>query len=102
MYDYPTSVNLTGGFTDLFVYLNTVTGSWFSNMILIAIYLIFASGFYLARRDIAGAMAVAGFVTFVISTLFWIAQIISATTFIIVIAVAIVGFASLWLGPRDE
>ena len=102
IYPYPTDVNLTGGLSDLFIYINMVTYNWFSYMILISIYLIFASGFYLARKDFAGAMAVAGFVTFVIATLFWIAGIVNITAFIIVIAIAIIGFASLWIGPREE
>ena len=101
-YEYPTSVNMTEGPTNLFLYLNTVTGSWFSNMILIAIYMIFASGFYYAKRDIFGGMAVGGFATFVIATLFWIAHIVSTVTFALVIAVSIMSFASLWLGTHHD
>lgn len=101
VYPYPTAVNYTVGFTGLFQYLNAVTGSWFSNMILIAIYIIFGMGYYYAKRDFQGSLAVGGFALFVISTLFWVGDIISGVTFLICIAVAIVSFASLWIGPDD-
>jgi len=99
-YPYPTSVNLTENPTGLFNYLNTVSNNWFSNMLLIAIYIIFAVGFYSAKRNFMGALAVAGFSTFVISILFWIAGLISTATFVIVTAVAILSFASLWISDR--
>ena len=94
----PDSINFTGGMTGAFNYLNDVTSSWFSNLLLISIYLIFAIGFYFAKRDFFGAMAVGGFTTFVVALLFFVGGIISGITFSVVIAVAIVGFASLWIG----
>ena len=101
-YEYPTSINMTDGPANLFLYLNNVTNSWFSNMLLITIYIIFASGFYYAKRDIFGGLAVGGFATFIIATLFWIANMISTLTFAIVIAVAIVSFGTLWLGTQHD
>lgn len=100
VYDSPTSINFTTGLGGMFNYLNSVTNSWFSNLLLISIYIIFATGFYFARRDFQGALAVGGFAIFVVGLLFWIGQIISGVTFAFVIAVAIMGFASLWVG-RD-
>lgn len=97
-YPSPDTINWSDGMGSAFGYLNTVTGSWFSNLLLIAIYVIFAVGFYFAKRDMFGAMAVAGFVTFVVGLLFFVAEIISGLTFAVVIAIAIVGFASLWIG----
>ena len=99
-YASPTSINFTSGLVGMFQYLNVVTNSWFSNLFLIAIYIIFATGFYFARRDFQGSMAVGGFAIFVIGLLFWIGEMISGITFAIVVAVAIIGFASLWIG-RD-
>lgn len=97
-YPYPNTVNFSGGMTDAFVYLNTVTSNWFSNMLLIAVYFIFASGFFFARRDIFGALAVGGFASFVVALLLYTASMISGATFVIVVAVAIVSFATLFLG----
>ena len=100
-YESPSNINFTDGFTEMFRYLNLVTNSWFSNMLLITIYVIFASGFYFARRDMMGGLAVGGFATFVVGLLFWIGGLISGVTFTVVVGVAIVSFASLWIGERQ-
>jgi|LGOV01.1.fsa_nt_gb hypothetical protein len=100
-YDSPTSIDFTSGFGGMFNYLNAVTSSWFSNLLLISIYILFATGFYFARRDFFGAMAVGGFATFIIALLFWIGGLISGVTFAFVVAVAIIGFASLWIGGKS-
>jgi len=99
-YDSPSSINFTSGMTGAFTYLNSVTNGWFSSMLLISIYLIFATGFYFAKKDIMGAFAVGGFATFVIGLLFWVGGVISGITFAFVVAVAIISFATLWIG-RD-
>ena len=99
-YAYPNSVNFTGGLDGMFVYLNTVTGNWFANLLLIAVYVIFSAGFYFARKDMFGAFAVGGFATFVFSVFLWAGGMISGITFAFVVAVAIIGFASLWVNDR--
>jgi len=99
-YSYPTSINFTNGIDGLFVYLNTVTNNWFSNLLLISVFLIFATGFYFAKRDMNGAFAVGGFATFVFGSFLWVGGFISGVTFAIVIAVAILGFASLWIDSQ--
>ena len=48
-------------------------------------------GFYKAKDDFAGALAVAGYGTFVVSLLFWIGGMISGFAFGVVIAMAIIG-----------
>ena len=102
-YDYPTTVNVTAtdGLVNLFRYLNDATAHWFANMFLITIFLVFAGGFYAFRRDFQGSLAIGGFATFVIATLFWIAGIVGLATYIIVIGMAILGFLSLWVGDRN-
>jgi len=97
-YPIPSSINWSQGMTGAFSYLNTVTSSWFSNLLLISIYLLFSIGFYFAKRDLFGALAVGGFATFIIALLLFVSQTISAVTFTVVIAIAILGFASLWIG----
>ena len=97
VYDSPTSVNFTQGLGGTFNYLNTVTHNWFSNMLLIAIFIIFATGFYFSKRDMFGSFAVGGFATFVVGLLLWVGDVISGVTFTFVVAVAIIGFASLWI-----
>jgi ABC-type multidrug transport system permease subunit len=103
-YSYPLSENLTnssGGLIYLIVYLNDVTNFWFINFLLIAIYIILASGFYYAKGDVLGGFAVAGFVTGVISLIFWIAGIVPDGTFAITIGVAIISFIALFIGHND-
>jgi len=90
-YPSPTTINASKGLPEIFTYVNTVTDSWISNMLLIGIYIIILMGFYKAKDDFQGAMAVAGYGTFVVSLFFWIGGLISGWAFGIVIALAILG-----------
>lgn len=96
-YASPTTINASKGFGEFLAYTNTVTDGWISNMILIAIYIIVLVGYYKAREDFKGALAVAGYGTFVISMFLWIGGFVSGTVFGIVIAVAILGTIILLL-----
>ena len=100
-YIMPTEVDLSQGLVGLFQYLNVVTNGWFANLILITIFIIFSSGFYFAKRDIFGGFSIGGFATLLIGTLFWASGVINTPTMIIVIAVAILSFASLWINKHD-
>lgn len=96
-YEYPTIINASEGLPDLFSYVNNVTNSWFSNLLLVSIYLIMLVGFYKAKGDFSGAMAVAGFGTFIVSLLFWVGGLITGITFGFAIAMAIIGVIVLLL-----
>ena len=93
----PATLNMSKGFIELLTYTNTVTNSWISNMLLIAIYVIVLVGFYKAKDDFKGAFAVAGYGTFVIALLFWIGGFVSGGAFGISIAMAIIGTTVLLL-----
>jgi len=90
---YPSveNVNMTKGFGELLQYVNLVTDGWMSNMLLIAIYIIVMVGFYKAKEDFQGAMAVAGYGTFVVALLFWLGGFVNGWAFGISIALAIIG-----------
>lgn len=90
-YPSPTTINGTKGFGEVLNYINVVTDSWISNMFLLAIYFIVLIGFYKAKEDFKGALAVAGYGTFVIALLFWIGGFVSAWAFGISLAMAILG-----------
>ncbi len=90
-YPSPTTINASKGIGEIFNYINTVTDSWISNLILIAIWIIILMGFYKAKEDFTGALAVAGYGTFVVSLFFWIGGFVSGVSFGIVIAMAIMG-----------
>jgi hypothetical protein len=101
MYPYPTDINTSEGIGTSIVYLNTVTSSWFSNLFLISIYIIFGVGVYQSRKDLPEGLAVAGFMTAIIGTLFWVANWISGVTYTITLASAILGAAVLWIGKQN-
>lgn len=90
-YTSPTSINATKGFGEVLNYINEVTNMWVSNMFLIAIYVIILIGFYKAKDDFKGALAVSGYGTFILALLFWIGGFVSGITFGMTIAVAILG-----------
>lgn len=96
-YESPSSINMSEGLSSTFGYIGNVTDGWFGNMLLIAIYIIVLMGFYKAQGDFKGALAVAGFGTFIVSLLFWIGGMISGVAFGITIAVAIIGVLVLLL-----
>jgi len=96
-YANPTTINATKGFGEVLNYINLVTENWISNMFLIAIYFIVLIGFYKAKDDFKGALAVAGYGTFVIGLLFWIGGFVSPIAFGSTIAMAILGTIVLLL-----
>ena len=88
--------NLTKGFDEILYYVNDVTESLVSNLILVGIYIIILYGVFKNRNDFLEAMSVSGFVTFIIAVLFWLAGFISGYILVFVLAVAILSFAILW------
>lgn len=99
-YASPTDINATKGLGEILIYVNSVTNNWASNMLMIAIYIIVLIGFYKAKDDFAGALAVAGYGTFVIGLLFWVGGFVSGITFGISIAMAIIGTLVLLMDNR--
>ena len=90
-YISPSTVNMSKGFGELLNYINYATDGWISNMIMIAIYVIVLMGYYKAKEDFKGAMAIAGYGTFVVGLLFWIGGFVSGLAFGMTIGVAILG-----------
>ena len=98
MYDSPTTINATKGFGEVLTYINTVTNSWVSNMLLVSLYIIMLMGWYRTQgNDFIGGLAVAGFGTSVIATLLWIAGFVGPDTLGVTYAVMLVGVAALLL-----
>ena len=96
-YPSPTSVNASLGFGEILNYVNSVTDMWLSNMLLLAVWVIILMGFYKAKDDFKGALAVAGYGTFVVALLFWIGGFVSSWAFGISIAMCIIGTLVLLL-----
>ena len=96
----PSTINASKGMIEVLSYVNSVTNFWLSNMIVIAIYVIILMGFYKAKDDFTGGLAVAGYSTFVVCLLFWLGGFISGTAFGITIAVALLGTAILMMDKQ--
>lgn len=91
MYESPSSLNMSKGFGEMVTYINNVTNSWISNMILIAIWIIILTGSFKSTNDFGKSMGVAGFGTFIVALFFWLGGLISGVTLSMVIGMAIVG-----------
>lgn len=96
-YPSPTELNMSQGLGVMLSYVNAVTNSWVSYMLLISVYVIFLIGFYKAKDDFQGGLAIAGYGTFVMALFFWIGGFISGWAFGISIALAVIGTLVLLL-----
>ena len=77
-YTNPTAINVTANPQGLFVWINDVTNYWFSNGLLMVIWIIVVMGYLTANKDdFAGATAVASYVVTVLATLMWIIDLCS-------------------------
>lgn len=90
-YDSPTTVNMSKGFGELLIYLNNVTGHWISNMLLLGIWIIILVGVYKAKDDFAGALAISGWATFVVTLLFWAGGFATGWALSIAFGLALIG-----------
>lgn len=92
----PTTVNASAGFDSIIPYISEITHFWFGRMIAIAIFVIFLFGFVRAKDDWIGGFAVASYVTFVISLLFWVIGFITGLDFAIVIGITVISSVILF------
>jgi phosphoglycerol transferase MdoB-like AlkP superfamily enzyme len=94
-YDYPSTINMTEGMPSIFEYLNEVTFQWFSNSILIAIWLITLIFYYKSRGELAESLAVAGFLSSIVALLLWLGDFLSGITLTITITITLLSVAFL-------
>lgn len=96
LYTSPTEVNLTDNPSGLFAWLNDVTNFWFSNALLLTIWVMFFMGFLAVNKDdFAGASATASYITVVLAMIGWLANIVSGMALALAIGVGLVSTA--WL-----
>lgn len=100
-YEEITSRNLSKGFSEVLIYLNDVTNSWFGNMFLITVWSIITFAVYNNRNDFGEAVSSAGFVLAIIGVFFWISGAISAYVLTACIGSAIFGFIWLLIEKRN-
>jgi len=90
-YASPTTINGSLGFGEVLNYINNVTNNWISIMFLMAIYIIVLVGYYKAQDDFKGALAVAGYGTFIVAFLFWLGGFVMGWTLGVAIGLAVIG-----------
>jgi len=98
----PTDLNMSQGMGVLMDYTNAVSGGWFANMILIAFWVIVTFGIYQTNKDFPAAIAIAGYVTFIIGTIMRVLAFISTPTYLIVIGVMIIGILAVFFAKREQ
>lgn len=101
-YQSPVELNMSKGLMELITYTNDVTDQWFSNLVMLGIFIIVLIGYYKARDDFAGALAVAGFGTFVVGLLFWLGGFVSGWTLSIAIGVLLLGVIVLMVDAKGS
>ena len=102
-YDEITTINTSSGIVSILEYVNQVTDFWISRMLMVAIFVIFAMGYYRSRDgDIVGAFSVGSFVTLCVGVLFWIIGFLDGKTFSLIIGITLVAGAWLFLDKRSN
>jgi uncharacterized membrane protein (DUF4010 family) len=99
-YASPTTINASKGFIEILNYVNTATNNWISSLLLLGIYMVIAIGYYKAQNDFSGAMASAGFGTFVVGMLFWMGGFVTGWAFGICVAVLLIGIMAVLMDKR--
>jgi hypothetical protein len=98
----PTTINWSEGLGGAIYYVNSISLGWFSNMLLISIYVIALMGYYRSQSDFARGMGVAGAIVFIMGLFFFIAGMVNWIIFGITIAAAIIGFVVLVIDRHNN
>jgi len=101
-YASPTTINASKGLGEILIYTNEVTSGWISNLILLAVYVIIIVGYYKARDDFAGGLAVGGFGVFVVALLFWLGGFVSGITLGFAIGLALIGVIVILIDNKNN
>lgn len=98
-YRSPATIDITSILSPIY-YLNEVTKGWFTNGILLFLFIATIFGYYKATKDLAEAFAVSSFFVVIVALFLWIADALSSITFTFAIGVSILGvFALLTRSP---
>lgn len=97
----PTDINATKGVDSILPYLSEVTNFWFGRMFMISLFVIFFIGYLRSNEgDYIGGFAVSSYVTFVVTTLFWILDLVSGLDFGIMIGITVVSTLALLMQKK--
>lgn len=103
-YASPTTINATNGIAEIFQYLNVITLNWLGRLIVIAIFVIIFMGYLRSKadEDFAGAFALASFVTFILSFLLFLINLLDGWGFGVVIGVTGISALVLFIDRRGN
>ncbi len=102
-YTSPSTINGSEGIGAILTYVNEVTNYWFSNLFLVAIFVIFFMGYARTNDDDwVGGLAIASYVTFIIGTFMWIIGFVSGLTFAVLIGVTLVSSIILYIDKKED
>lgn len=100
-YPNPADIDFSTGFDTVPSYVAIVTHSIFFNLLIFIIFVLIASGYWVAKRDAFAALATASFIAWFFSTIFWIGGLVTGWTFGVCTAFAVIFFTSLWMERSD-
>jgi len=101
-YPDPSTINASLGLGEIANYTNNVTGQWFGYMILVSVWVIVLMGYYKAKEDFIGGLAVAGFGVFVVGLLFWLGGFVNGIAMMVTLAVAIISAIPLFTSGNNR
>ena len=103
-YPSPTTLNMSKGIGELLNYVNVVTNSWISRMLMVAIFVIFFMGYLRSKadKDFVGAFAVGSYATLVIGLLFWVIGFLDGIAFGVIVGISVVSSAILFVDKRGN
>jgi len=100
-YESVKDVNFSKGFIEVPFYVERVTDSLVSAMILLGVFIIISFGVQRYTRDWIEAISIGSFFTFLVTLFFWIAGFANSLIFGIVIAITIICFGLLWFTKKS-
>ena len=96
------ATNGSAGLDSFLPYISEVTNFWFGRMLMVAIFVIFLFGYLRAKDDdFIGGLAVASYVTFVLSLIFWVIGLVSGLDFGVIIGITVIS-SVLLLGQKKD
>jgi len=103
-YTSPTAINGSQGIMEILEYVNEVTSSWISRMLLVAIFIIFLMGYLRSKtdEDFLGAFAIGSYATLVVSIPLWLIGFVDGVSFSLVIGVSIISATLLLIEKRGQ
>lgn len=100
-YPMPSEIDASSSFMRIPEYANQVTLGNFFSLVLLAIFVIIAGVSFWAKKDLISSLAMSSFVTWILATILWVANLVSAWAFGITLGLMITFYVALWIERND-